>query len=411
MKTRKYLFLQGVNTPFFATLADALVAAGQRIYRINFTVGDVAFWGLRPSCAFHGSVAQLPAFYEQIFSRESVTDIVLFGDRRPIHLPAIKLAKQQGLRVHVFEEGYFRPQWVTLERDGVNADTLLPRDPAWYQHIASHLPEEKTSETFQASLVTRVFYDELYHLFSFWNLLAFPRYRTHRPMWSALEYIGWTKRFSLMPLYQRRDRVTIRHVLESGQPFFLLPLQLTSDAQIRDHSPFKNMEEVIDLVLASFAAHASARTHLLIKNHPLDTGFVNFHRRVEARAQALGIAERVHYLESGDVEAILPRTAGVVTVNSTVGLSALAAGCPTLTLSNPLYNQPGLTFQGPLDQFWQNAIPPDPTYFTQFRAVLMATTQINGGYYSSEGIRLAVKNSLPVLMAEYSLLETLQAQQ
>lgn len=407
MGARKYLFLQGVNSPFFARLADALRGAGQEIYRVNFTVGDVAFWGLRPSSAFHGSLAALPAFYAALFARERVTDIILFGDRRPIHLPAITLAKQQGLRLHVFEEGYFRPHWVTLERDGVNANTRLPRDPAWFRQAAQRLPAERVAVDFRASLVTRTMWDEIYHLCSFWNLVAFPRYRTHRPMWSAFEYLGWTRRFALLPFYRRADDKTIHETLTCGTPFFLLPLQLTSDAQIRDHSPFRDMKEVIDLVLMSFATHAPRDARLLIKNHPLDTGFVNFRRFVSARANALAVTTRTFYLESGDAEALLPHAAGVVTVNSTVGLAALAASCPTLALSHPLYNQAPLTFQGTLDEFWNRATPPDANYFAQFRAVLMQATQINGGYYSREGIRLAVENSLPVLLAEQSPVEAL----
>ena len=404
--TRSFLFLQGVNSRFFTTLADALSALGHRVYRVNFTVGDLAFWGMRASTSFHGTLARLPAFYERVFAREAVTDIVLFGDCRPIHLSAIAIAKARGLRVHVYEEGYFRPHWVTLERGGVNANSALPRDPAWFKRVSAHRPAVATN-TFRASLTTRALYDMHYHSISFWNFLAFPFYRTHRPANSALEYLGWGLRFAKMPGYKRDDAATIRTLLKSNAPFFLLPLQLDGDAQIRDHSPFKNMAEVIDVVLASFAVYAHVNATLVIKNHPLDTGFVDFRKQIALAADKLAVRHRVQYLESGDLDQMLVRARGVVTVNSTVGLAALAAPCPTITLGNPHYNQPGLTFQGGLDNFWREAAAPDADYFAQFRTVLMATTQINGGFYSREGIGLAVKNSLPVLLAERSPLETI----
>ena len=44
-----------------------------------------------------------------IIAEKSITDIVLYGDTRPIHAEAIKLAKALDLRVHVFEKGYLRP--------------------------------------------------------------------------------------------------------------------------------------------------------------------------------------------------------------------------------------------------------------------------------------------------------------
>ena len=98
---------------------------------------------------------------------------------------------------------------------------------------------------------------------------------------------------------------------------------------------------------------------------------------------------------------------GVVTVNSTVGLIALAKDIPTLTLSDPIYDLPGLTCQWPLDEFWHNCIPPDGNFFERFRRCVMHATQINGGFYSSAGINLAVENSARILSAERSPLEML----
>ncbi|HAV07943.1 MAG TPA: capsule biosynthesis protein CapA, partial [Rhodobacteraceae bacterium] len=44
---------------------------------------------------------------------------------RPIHATAIRVAKARGLKVHVFEEGYLRPYWVTYERNGANGHSRL----------------------------------------------------------------------------------------------------------------------------------------------------------------------------------------------------------------------------------------------------------------------------------------------
>jgi capsular polysaccharide export protein len=53
-------------------------------------------------------------------------------------------------------------------------------------------------------------------------------------------------------------------------PYYLLPLQLNSDAQIRDHCRFDDMNGVMEFVLESFATHAAGDARLVIKNHPLD---------------------------------------------------------------------------------------------------------------------------------------------
>src|SRR6266568_8374875 len=117
---RSYLFLQGICSPFFSRLADRLLADGHSVSKINFNGGDAAYWGRRPAWSFRWNEAHLAAFMAEKCRISGITDIVLFGDRRPVHRPAIELAKKIGIQTHVFEEGYFRPYWVTLERGGVN---------------------------------------------------------------------------------------------------------------------------------------------------------------------------------------------------------------------------------------------------------------------------------------------------
>src|SRR5262245_45984937 len=115
------------------------MADGHEVLRVNFNMGDVAAWGRRPSVPFRGRLDELPQFLNRVKGRHGITDQVLFGDCRPVHAPA--LDEKRGIRTHVFEEGYFRPYWITLERDGVNAHSPLPRDPDWYRRVGSLLPD------------------------------------------------------------------------------------------------------------------------------------------------------------------------------------------------------------------------------------------------------------------------------
>ncbi len=411
LQKRNFLFLQGVNTPFFAKLRDQLAVNGHRVFRINFNAGDTIYWGSRPAWAFRGKLESLPDFLNEKIRECDATDILLFGDRRPIHLPAIEIAKRNNIRIHVFEEGYFRPYWVTLERNGVNAHSLFPRDAAWIRDVAKSIPDYGNGDPFEATLRTRALHDMAYHLSNIANPLMFPRYRTHRPVISGLEYAGWGQRFAKMPIYERRDRATIQRLMAitiaSKAPFYLLPLQLDSDTQIRDHSPFDDMQEVIRLTMASFAQHAPPNARLVIKNHPLDTGFVHYARLIKKFEIEFNCAGRIDYLESGDLDAMLQKSRGLVTVNSTVGLASLGHHCPTIALSNPIYNLGGLTFSGTLDQFWREGSPPDKIFFKQFRNALIHTTQINGGFYSAPGISMAVANSVRVLESDRSPLEAL----
>jgi len=399
--------LQGVCSPFFSRLADRLVADGHCVSKINFNGGDCVYWGNRPAWLFRWRLEELVPFLEERYRSAGVTDIILFGDRRPVHRPAIELAKKHGIRVHVFEEGYFRPYWVTLERDGVNALSLLPRDPDWYRRTGRLLAGTQQFETFRTQFLTRAMHAVLYRLGCSANPVLFPGYRTHAPFIAPVMFAGYVKRFALKPWHQKRDNAAITALIESRTPYYLLPLQLNSDAQIRDHSNFAHMSDVLEFAMESFALHAPPDSLLVVKNHPLDMGLVNYPRVIRKLEKRFDIAGRVAYLETGNLELLVRHARGSVTVNSTAGSVALQYNCPTIALSNSIYNLPGLTFQGTLDQFWQATTPPDEELFRCFKSVVLRTCQVNGSFYCTRGIQLAVENSLTSLTAVRSPLEEL----
>ena len=389
---RSFLFLQGVCSPFFAKLSDQLVADGHRVFKINFNAGDAAYWGFRRAWNYRGKPSGLRDFLDDKYRRFGITDQLLFGDRRPVHRPAVDHGSALGIRSHVFEEGYFRPYWVTLEREGVNGHSLLPRDPDWFRRVGAKLPDYGDGERFHSPFRGRAAHDVAYHLAGAANPLAFPRYKRHAPLNAAVEYVGYVGRFSMLHFRKPKDQALIDRLVGSGVPYYLLPLQLNSDAQIRDHCRFDDMNGVLEFVMESFALHAPGDARLVIKNHPLDAGFVNYPRVIAALERRFDLVGRIDYLESGDLGPLLQNARGTVTVNSTVGLLALGEGCPTVTLSDPIYNLPGLTFQGPFDDFWSYAFKPERALFRCFRNTVIHATQVNGGFYSAQAIRMAVDN-------------------
>lgn len=407
MNKRCFLFLQGVCSPFFPRLADRLLADGHQVFKVNFTAGDLAYWGGRKSANFRGRPQDLRDFLDAFYRRHGITDQVLFGDRRPIHRPAVEHAEALGIRTHVFEEGYFRPHWVTLEREGVNGHSLLPRDPEWFWAVGGDLGGDEMVEPFASPFSVRAAHDVAYHLAGATNPLLFPHYRTHAGVTAPVEYLGYFRRFSLLRWWKPRDARLIAGLVASKVPYYVLPLQLNSDAQIRDHSRFENMAEVIEFVIESFARQAPAGSRLVIKNHPLDMGLTGYGGVIARLERNYDVVGRIDYLESGDLELLVRQARGLVTVNSTVGGVSLGLDCPTTTLSDPIYNLPGLTFQGRLDDFWRQGEAPNRELFRRFRNAVIHATQVNGGFYCRKGIDLAVRNSVAILEGETSPLEAL----
>jgi capsular polysaccharide export protein len=234
----------------------------------------------------------------------------------------------------------------------------------------------------------------LYNLASVLLLPFYPGYRTHRPWHPFVEYGGWLYKFARKPWARRRIARALGEIENLRAPYYVFPLQLDCDYQIREHSDFGRIAPAIAHVLNSFHHHAPSDAVLIVKEHPLDNALTDWRKMTGRLAAERGISERVIYVEGGSLEPMLSRSVGVVTVNSTTGFLALAFGRPTVALGDAIYDMPGLTFQGGLDAFWRGGTPPDPAIFDAFRRVTVAKSQINGGFFSREGLERAISGTV-----------------
>jgi capsular polysaccharide export protein len=396
---RNFLFLQSMPTRFFERLGAELAARGHGVHRVNFNGGDRLFWRLPNSVDFCGREYEWPYFLDQLITERAVSDLILFGDCRPLHRAAIRLAEQRRLLVHVVEEGYIRPNWITFEQCGVNGYSSLPKDPDWYREGARDLPPWQPPPPVPGKFRRRAFEDVFYNFASMAAVLRFPHYRTHRPYYQLIEYAGWLRRLLLMRRAERRAAAAIESL--TGDSIYFFPLQLDDDYQMRVHSPFRTTHLAIDFVLRSFARHAPPTSTLVVKLHPMDSGLVDWVSIVGHIAAEQMVAERVTVLDGGELSKLLIRCHAVVTVNSTVGSQALANGLPVIALGEAMYDMPGLTYQGNLDRFWTEAAPPDRELFDALRRVLAAQCMIPGSFFNETGLRLAVEAAVARLEAAH----------
>ena len=399
---RSFLLLQGPASPFFKTLAGALQQQGACVHVINFNVGDAAYRLHTGARTFRGRLTQLPEMLGGLLGAEGITDAVMFGDCRPVHRATLSVTRAAGVRNHILEEGYYRPWWFTLEREGVNRYSSLPRDPDWYLRAVAHLPEPPPVQHFRQPFAVRACHDVAYHLAGALNPWLFPAYKTHAAASAPSEYAGYLRRFARLLRERRLDGKHIEEWRLGPGPLFLFPLQLDGDTQISVHSRFSGMDEAIEEVLDSFAHHAPENARLLVKNHPLDYRWQSRRKTLASRLTAHNLKNRVSFIETGPLEPLLDAAAGVVTVNSTAGLAALGYGLPVCTLGDAIYHVRGLTHQGPLACFWQSPTPPDAALHAAFSRVVMQLTQVNGGLYSAEAIEIGVRHLLPRLGTDVS---------
>jgi len=131
-------------------------------------------------------------------------------------------------------------------------------------------------------------------------------------------------------------------------------------------------------VLDSFAQFAPPDTILVVKEHPLDCRFSDWPSYLRRLALHLGIADRVFHIDGGDLQKMAISALGVVCVNSTSGTLALEQGRPVIVLGDAVYDVPGITHQGALDQFWVRPMAPEPGLYQAFKRVLHARCLVPG---------------------------------
>lgn len=385
---KSVLLLQGPVGAFFDRLATWLLQQGAQVRRVAFQGGDVHDSQALKPIAFRQSLQDWPAFFGQLLQDHAIDCVVLFGQSRQYHQAAIALCKSQGLPVVVLEEGYFRPGYITMELGGVNGFSETLARYIWHpERDAAPITPDITPHHFQ-----KMAWHASRHYQALWDARhEFPHYQHHRisqPSYYAVYWVrSWLRKLQhLRPSRRLQQQLFAR---KAQTPYFFVPLQHDGDAQIVHHSDFADNAEFVMRVLHSFAQHASAHSLLVFRQHPHVRGGPGHGELIAGLAQELGIAHRVHHMVEGDTPDLAQHSAGVVLINSTVGLQALERGAPLMVLGEALYKQPQLSFMGELDEFWQQARPACPAETQQFLAQMKNLTQAPVSVYAlcSEPIR------------------------
>ena len=231
---RSFLFLQGPVGPFFRRLGRSLEAEGHRVARVNFHGGDEHDWPR--GVAYRGRMQDWPQAAARLMEECRVTDLALYGDCRPLHRTAIDAAKAWGAAVHVFEEAYFRPGYMTLERGGTNGFSSLPRTPGGIRAAALQLGGEAPQPFApQQPRGSRAFFyyarAQRSRVFG-----SYPYAEWHRDIAPWREGVAYARRFLRSPADRRRGANSLQAL--GSTRYFLLPLQMNRDYQMRVHSPY-----------------------------------------------------------------------------------------------------------------------------------------------------------------------------
>lgn len=374
------LLLQGKMGAFFCRFATFLMDGGRQVHKINFNAGDAFFYCHKDKMSnFRGRLDEFDAFITKIIQEHQIDAVVCFNDCRPYHMIAKDVTTRLGVSFFVFEEGYLRPDYITLEEGGINGFSQL--NPAMIESFDQANDKPKyTANRFWRLCVASI----VYYAIVFLGQWHYPHYEHYRGLSIWQEMVAWLiAPFRKIARYYPDKWLQKRLTRTASEQYYLVSLQVHNDSQITHHSDYDDVTDFIREVMVSFAKFAPKDTQILFKHHPLDRGHRDYKALIHQWADELGLQGRAHYGCDMHLPSLIRHSIGMITVNSTTGLQSIYHQKPTKIMGRALYDIERLTDQQSLDEFWGNPVAPDHEFYLKFREYLIEQTQLNGSFYGT----------------------------
>ena len=376
---RRFLIVSAPFGGFGVALARTLEARGATVQRMIFNAGDAMNWRRAGGLVFKAAAEVWAERLAEVAA--DFTDLLLFGEGGPYNRAVLSATEGLDARVWVLENGYFRPDWVTVELNGVNASSGLPRFRDGYPAPEPVLPEPIPVGRILPHHVVNI---TAYHVVQTLGAFLFPRHANHYTASPLSQCLGHVRRY--LGLATRRASENDVDVIAARGEFFIACLQREGDAQLLRYSQYADNTAFLAKVMTSFAAHAPRNARLVVKNHPLDPGLIDLAAVTRRLVIERGLQGRVDFIDGGNLAQLCRASQGMVVNNSSAALSALGFHTPVKVLGDAFFDFDGLTDQQALDDFWSAPQAPDAALFTRFRAHVIAQSQVNGNFHEPRAI-------------------------
>lgn len=386
VKDKNILLLQGPMGTFFNYLDKKFAKFGANTFRVGLNAADAFFADTKHYTPFKGKLEEWEDFIGAFYSQNAIEMLFVFGDCRVYQSKAIEVAKTKGIEVFVFEEGYIRPDFVTLEKDGANANSTLPRDREFYDALDLEAMQgciKKNIRPIGSTYAPMAIQAIIYYMIADIFRASYPHYQHHRRLSVVAEGLYGLRNFYRKNLYRLLEfNKEKRYVNKLDKAYYFVALQTFEDFQIKEHSDYDSIEAFIEEVLISYVKHAPKDTYIVFKHHPMDRGKKDYYPLIRSLATKYDCLERVDVVYDMHLPTLLKHAIATVTVNSTVGISSMFHKTPTFCTGRSMYDIEGLTSKGlTLDRFWNEYKEVDELLFEKFRCYLIEKTQINDSFY------------------------------
>ena len=375
------LFLMGPIGTFFARLSNYLEKNNVRTYKISFPLYEYGFPQSR-IIKFHQDIYLFKNFLKKILIDKEIKHIFMYGNVLIPHREALSLVeelKKEDIQVntHIFELGYLRPNFVTLENKGINYSSGFIKSKEFYLKQDSYkvLPIPKEYARFRIRKIWKTL-SFINHSFKKYKIVNKEHKLQPKPI-----YIWFQIRGFFLKYFFKFSEYKLKKKYLGEKNFFIVILQVSTDSQLTEGSDIKDNSKFIYKVIKDFA-RANLNINLVFKHHPRDRGYTNYSDLIEKFSKEFGVYKKVFYIHDFFLSKLFrnPNCKGTVVINSTVGYQSLYHSVPVKSLGITPYNISGLTDQRDLISFFKNPSTVDKLLFNKFYKYILENSQINGNF-------------------------------
>ncbi len=376
------LLLVGPIGTFFARLSKFFDQNNIDNYKISFPLKEYGFSKLK-LIPYSKDISLFKEFLEKILIEKEIKHIFMYGNVLKPHRQALELVnemnkKGKNIHTHIFELGYLRPNFVTLESKGINYDSSFILNEDFYAKQKPYktfpIPKQYSRLRIRKIWKTITFIN---HCFKDYQIIEFDHKLQPKPSFIWYQIKGFLLKF----LYKLSE-YNLKKACFSQKKFFIVILQVSTDSQLKKGSNIKDNNKFIYKVIKNFSEAKLRDINLIFKHHPRDRGYINYGERIKKISKEFDLEKQVFYIHDYFLSKIFknPRCQGTVLINSTVGYQSLFHSVPLKTLGISPYNIKGLSDQSSLTSFFVKPFPVDKLLFNKFYRYILENSQINGNF-------------------------------
>ena len=375
------LFLVGPIGTFFARLSNYFEDNNIETYKVLFPLYEYGFPQSK-MIRYDQDINGFKNFLRETIFNYEIKHIFMYGNVLIPHKKALDLVRELKLEgkyinTHIFELGYLRPNFVTLENKGINYNSSLIKSREFYlkQEPYSVFPIPKKHARLRIRKIWKGI-TFINHSFKNYKIVEKDHKLQPKPIYIWYQIKGFFFKYFYFFTEYKLKNYFLR------KKYFLVILQVSTDSQLTEGSDFKDNKKFIYKVIKDFSEVKRNDLNLVFKHHPRDRGYTNYQDQIEKISKEFGVDNNVFYIHDYYLSKLFknPNCKGTVLINSTVGYQSLYHSIPVKSLGITPYNIKGLSHQEDLVSFFKNPSPVEKLLFNKFYKYILENSQINGNF-------------------------------